>query len=336
MSARLRSFGDSPAPADEPEISTLARALNPKELSEQLKLVSHSQWRDALREVRIQILKQRSSKRCTFKVALQADLIGKVYAKGRQDVYQVMEAISRAGFGSDAEFSIPQPIAYLASLRLLLQEEVEGTPAKSVFTADQERSRASAAERCGRWLARLHALAPPPGQVLDVEGVLRRSERKARLVSEKGGDLAAKSGELVDRLKAAAPSLGKIPVCPGHGDYTYHQIIFAGRRTVVCDWDAYDVADPTRDVARFIVHLERLAARCLGSIRKLDGAAQVFLRTYVASGGHAQVAAHLPFYKAADYLEEAEWELRTKRHARWRTWAEVMLNEGLRSLDRCE
>ena len=68
MSARLRSFGDSPAPADEPEISTLARALNPKELSEQLKLVSHSQWRDALREVRIQILKQRSSKRCTFKV----------------------------------------------------------------------------------------------------------------------------------------------------------------------------------------------------------------------------------------------------------------------------
>ena len=111
MSVRLRGVGDPPAPADEPEISTLARALNPKELSEQLKLVSHSQWRDALREVRIQILKQRSSKRCTFKVALRADLIGKVYAKDRQDVYQVMEAISRAGFGSDAEFSIPQPIA---------------------------------------------------------------------------------------------------------------------------------------------------------------------------------------------------------------------------------
>ena len=51
--------------------------------------------------------------------------------------------------------------------------------------------------------------------------------------------------------------------------------------------------------------------------------------------GSAQVAAHLPFYKAADYLEEAEWELRTKRHARWRTWAEVMLNEGLRILGRC-
>jgi len=339
MSASLRRFADqgiaNSPPVDDPDIPTLGTVLNPKELGKQLKLVSSSEWWRALREVRIQVLEWRSAKRCTFEIALRTDLIGKVYAKDRPNVYQVMETLTRAGFGPEADFSIPQPIAYVPSLRLLLQEKVEGIPAKLIFRRGDERQRAAAAERCAQWLARFHALAPPPGQVLDVEGILRRTERKSRLVSEEGGALAAKSAQLFGRLKAAASSLGRIPMCPGHGDYTPYQVILAEGRTVVYDWDLYVVADPTRDVAKFMVSLARQALHRLGSIRVLDGAAEGFLKTYLASGGHSQVAARLPFYKAIFCLSGANRDVLTKAPD-WRDRAEAMLDEGLRTLDRRE
>src|SRR5439155_22186915 len=120
------------------------------------------------------VLRRHSAKRFTFEIVLRTGLVGKVYAKDRQDVYQVMQGISEAGFGSEAEFSIPEPIAYLPSLRLLLQERVEGMPAQLIFRFGDEHQRVAAAERCARWLARLHALAPTTGAVLNGGAIVRR------------------------------------------------------------------------------------------------------------------------------------------------------------------
>src|SRR5207245_271147 len=115
---------------------------------------------------------------CTLKIAVRTEsgwhsLIGKVYAADRQDVYQVMERLVRAGFGSDAEASIPQPIAYLPAMRLLLQERVEGTLAKEIFQLGDTRGCAEAAERCARWLTRFQATAPPTGRPSGVENFLK-------------------------------------------------------------------------------------------------------------------------------------------------------------------
>src|SRR2546426_7039917 len=87
-------------------------------------------------------------------------LIGKVYAKDRADVYQLMQELMGAGFGPDAEFSIPRPITYLPALQLLLQERVAGHPATKSFFSDSESERTQAAERCARWLARFHSIGP--------------------------------------------------------------------------------------------------------------------------------------------------------------------------------
>jgi phosphotransferase family enzyme len=287
-------------------------------------------------KIQIQTLRVHPAGHSTFEIVLYTDgrsesLIGKVYPSDRQDVYRIMEGLWQAGFGSEAEFSIPQPIVYLPSLRLLLQERVVGTLAKEIFKHGDERQRFAAAERCARWLAHFHATAPPMGRVLEVEKFLRWAERKCRLISEGGGPLATRAGELFERLRAAAPSPGAIPVCAGHGDYCEHQVIFAEGRTAVVDWDLYDIADPARDLAKFVVSLGRLAGRHLGSRRALDGAAEVLLKTYIASGGHPQVAAHLPFYKAALWLKGRKDAIQTKAPG-WCESAEVMLDEGLRSL----
>src|ERR1043166_5604283 len=47
-------------------------------------------------------------------------LIAKAFASDGLDIYQAMKRISRAGFGPEAEFSIPQALDFLPALHLLL------------------------------------------------------------------------------------------------------------------------------------------------------------------------------------------------------------------------
>ena len=324
----------------DPRIPTLWAALDPVELAKQISVLSGSPWVRAVpEEVRIKVLRWHPARHCTFSIDIRIEsgwrlLIGKVYAKDQYGghVHQAMERLWQAGFDRTAEASIPEPIAYLPSLRLHLQEKIEGIEAKDVFRYGSERLRVVAAEPCARWLARFHARAPRQGRVLQVAKMLARSERWWGLVSEGGDDFASKSEQLLERLRTAAASLGEVPVCAGHGDFGSHNIIFATGRTVTFDWDPYDIADPARDVAAFIVSLGRQGLHSLGSIRALDEAAEVFLEAYAACGG-SPVAAHLPFYKAALWLRGAKKDVKTKPLG-WRQWAEAKLDEGLRILQR--
>jgi len=335
-STAITAASTLPAVLD-PDISTLAAVLDPEELGKQLRGLPLSQRWEALQDVQIKVLRRHSAKRCTFEIVLRTGLVGKVYAKDRRDIYQAMQGISEAGFGSEAEFSIPEPLAYLPSLRLLLQERVEGMPAQLIFRFGDEPQRAAAAERCARWLARFHALAPPSGPVLNVEEILRRCERRRDLIAHEGGALAAKSERLFERLRAARTALGSTPMCAGHGDYSPSQVVLAEGRTVVFDWDLYNSADPAHDVARFIIGLERQGLKELGSLGALDRAVEAFLKTYSASGGHPQVTMHLPFYSAVCCLRSAACDVKkgdAKNKGFQRCeWAVATLNEGLRILE---
>src|SRR5205823_6345520 len=152
------------------------------------------------------------------------------------------------------------------------------------------------------------------------------------------GPVAEKAHRLFAQLDVAATALTNIGVCAGHGSYSPSHVILAtpappaspalkdqdrlealarpsgqvAGRTVAIDWDGYDVADPTRDVARFIVALKRLALSRLGSVRALDAVADAFARTYVAVG-RPDVAARLPCYKAAICLQIAAYMARRQR-----------------------
>ena len=323
------------APALEtPPVSTF---LDLRELIKQFGELPSSQWPWGVpHEIQVTPLRWKRPTKCTFEIRILTEgqshqLIGKFYAKLGEGVYAVMEELWRAGFSRDAENSIAQPIAYLPSMRLLLQEKVEGLGAKEVFQHGDQPSRIAAAERCARWLARFHAFGPRSGPPVPIERVLRNTERRWRVIAELGGDMAAKSERLFRRLEAAARNLETPIVRPCHGDFGMHNVIFEGKRTVVFDLDGYALADPARDVARFISKLERTGLDFLGSIRALDRAVEAFIKTYVASGG-APVAERLPFYKAHYYLKYVKMDLATRDrglHER----AEVMLDEGLRTLE---
>lgn len=327
---------------DDPGIPTLAKAFDPVVLGEYLPEVVPAEW-GAIRTVRLQVLKHHPGLRCTFEVTLGTTsgchaLIGKVHAVDRTDVYEAMERIWKAGFRADQEFSIPRPYGYLPVLRLLLQGKVDGSRAKEVFLEGSDRERALAAERCARWLARFHAIAPRVGPVLETSAQLATLERWSRHIAEVAAPTGDTAIRLFDRLAGAASRLLGVEMCAGHGSYSCAQIILADRppvngtkgRTIPFDWDGYDIADPCRDVARFTIHLRRLARGHLGSIRALDTLGGAFLRAYVAERG-PECLANLAFHQAAICLQFGEYLVR--RQTRDVEKIEAMLDEGLRILD---
>ena len=316
-------------------IPTLPAVLNPVELGEHLRelVPLHTKGVDHLQ---VQVLRYHPGKRCVVEITLRATersfgLIGKVYAKDRSDVYQLMQELRGAGFGPSDEFSIPRPIAYLPALQLLLLEKVHGRPAMESLLSDNESERTAVAERCARWLAQFHAVAPRMAPSFPLSDHLLSIERWFRRLALLGEPFANKAGELFKRLEAAASELQHIEKCTIHGSYTHHQVLLAEGRTVTFDWDDYSLADPSYDVARFIVGLQRLALRCLGSIRALDATTEVFLKTYVSRFGPG-IMANLPFYRAAICLRLAKKDI-GRQAAGWYKKAEATLDEGLHILE---
>lgn len=289
------------------------------------------------RDLEIRILRHHEGKRCVFEAAWQASrwtgsCIGKVYAVDRADVHLAMCRIARAGFGRDADLSIPEPLAYVPELRLHVQESVPGRSATELFLSNDPSDHRTGAERCGEWLARLHTLAPRTTPMLDLVAYRSSIERWARRIAESGArDLTERAARLRARLQATMASLADVGECACHGSFTHHQVITGRRRTVAFDWDDHVMADPAYDVARFVVGLRRLALRMLPSIRDLDDAADAFMESY-RSARLVPVHENFVFYGAAICLRLAKKDVR-RRAEGWADKAAATLDEGLRILE---
>ena len=316
--------------------SALAPFLDPQEFQKELALLSSAEgdW-GTVGDVRTTVLKCHPGRRCAFKITLNAgdscrELIGKVYTKQCSSVFEVMTTIRRKGFDDDAEFSIPRPVAYLPNLRLLLVAKVKGTHAAQVFLEGDSRERETAARRSAQWLARFHARRGMPGGILSPHKMLRKSSKTYKHLVESCPALESKAQRLLEGLGPAWESLLDIPMAPGHGDFVPAHVFLGGDQVITVDWDSFILSDPSRDVARFLLGMRRLAERHLNSIRALDSCAENFLDTYLAEG-NKHVAKNLPFYMAALCLRQAKRFVRRQR-SRWRERAEALLDEGLRAL----
>ena len=313
----------------DPGLETLSEIMDSAVLVKHLRTVSLDRWNEGTVEAAriVRVLKHHVGQRCTLEIGLRTRngwhyVIGKVYRDDRPDIFHAMERIQQAGFGPDEEFSIPRPLAYLSSLHFFLQEKVEGPVAKEIFKNGDEQSRAAAAKRCALWLARFHECGPKAGPIFDAERCLGALRERTRRIARMGGRCAEKAKRLLEWLEHTAKELRPVEMRAGHGSYSPAQLILAERRTVTIDWDGYDVADPARDVSRFLYALRRLALDQLDSVRALDGAAEVFLETYQAVG-RPDFQTNFLFYQAAACLKLA----RTVAH--WQQKSEVMLDEGL-------
>jgi aminoglycoside phosphotransferase (APT) family kinase protein len=329
-----RAVRVEPVVLTDPTMAPLAAILHPRALAAHLGGWLHAG--EAWLEVQdIELLRHHAGKRLVFEVTLQSSerrltLIGKVYVKDRAHVYRFMEQLRRAGFDGEQQFSIPQPIAYLHGMHLLLQEKVDGRPATDHLLSNDASECAGAAERCATWLAAFHSMAFREGARFDANRQLDALRQWSLRVSHAGAHLADRATTLLAQLEAAASQVSAADLCTIHGDYSHHQVMLSAQRTITIDWDSYCLGDPALDVARFTVGLQRLALRRRGSMRALDDRASVFLAAYHAVAP-AALATRVPFHRAAICLEHAKHDVH-KQADDWRERAAASLAEGLRVL----
>src|SRR6266851_10018986 len=124
----------------DPDGSALLEFLNKEELARHLNLFFFGREQPAsLPYARIRVLRWHKRSRCTMEITLETcgiihELIGKIYAADRSNTYRTMEAIWLEGFDQNSENSIPRPLIYIPSLRLLLQENIGGCPFERFFS----------------------------------------------------------------------------------------------------------------------------------------------------------------------------------------------------------
>jgi hypothetical protein len=317
-------------------IPTLSSALNVEQWSGDAELLSLTPWpKGNLLKAGVQVLKSHSRKRCAFEITLRIDVgweaIGKVYAEDRPDVFEIMTAIRRAGFDDKAEYAIPKPLIYIPSSRLLLVEKVEGIYAKDLFLKGDKHEQAHAAIRSAKWLAQFHALPPIPARVVGPSVVLSRSVKRCQQIAERCPALAQKAERLLKEIEEASAYLVDLPMAVSHGDFLPGHVLLRDNRVVVIDWDSFVLADPSRDVARFLLFgVQRLADKRLGSIHALDHVATQFLETYLALA-RPEIHKNLPFYGAALRLQRAKRYI-FKQVNRWQEKADALLDDRFRAL----
>jgi len=313
--------------------SRFAAVIEQPEVRTELGRRSCTEWGwGTLREIQLRALKWHRE-RCTFELVMETTqgryiTIAKVFDDQRSHILPTMDAIRRAGFGTEAAFAIPRPLAYFPAWRVLVEEKVPGPSARETILHGSVSERAAAAARCGQWLARFHAVAPRLGKPAAMERESTRFATWRNQIAGFGEPLAGKCELLFRRLQAAAPPLSPVDARAGHGSYIPEHVILSDRRTVTIDLDECDVADPSRDVAWFVVSVQRLALTQLGSLQARDDVVGSFLRAYEASSGPG-AAVHVPFYRMLECLHRARRDL-VKRAPPVAAWAEIMLDEGLR------
>ena len=320
-----------------PEIvSRFEAVLRRKEVRQELERVLRSRWPAQPTDgIEFHVLKAHRD-RCTFEAAsgtpeAERSVITKVYATDRLDVFAAMESLVAAGFGSTSEFAVAPALAYVPSHHVMIEEKVYGPSAMEVFMADDLEKQRSVAQRCGRWLGRFHSGAPNQGRLAEPKELLVGIRYWAHKITGGGESLASKAALLLQKLEAALPAaLAPFEPRAGHGSFMPEHVLLNGSRTVTIDFDEFDVADPARDLAWFVVSLQRLGLKKRGSLRVHDQNVEAFLRAYVESGP-PKALSHLSFYRAAECLHRAHRDL-LKRVPPIPDWSEMMLDEGIRAL----
>ncbi|MGH9001283.1 MAG: phosphotransferase family protein [Acidimicrobiia bacterium] len=188
----------------------------------------------------------------TGRSAVSRILIGKAdYRHGGASTFAFMQRLREAGLRSDGEWAIPEPIAYLDDLALLVQTEAPGRCLYEWLVTP--RSPLDPARDAGRWLGHLHGTELATGDGALPSGF---ESRKLGGYCTELGEVLPGQAERIESitgatLAALAPLEGE-GLVPTHGDYQPKNIYVDGSKVTVIDWDRGALGLPARDVGHFV------------------------------------------------------------------------------------
>ncbi|MGH7494284.1 MAG: aminoglycoside phosphotransferase family protein [bacterium] len=249
---------------------------------------------------------------------LQADL-GEIVFDNMRQLW--MNGFSRLAVDG---ICIPEPIEFMRSISMLLQEEVPGLSAKVLLkqSAQQEHFR-----QLARALAKLHKCPIVPSRVFKVREHLLRCHPAHELLALSCPELAGSINDLVEQAYEIEAALGDIALVPVHADFHLGQVHLENGRAWLIDFDVLSYGDPATDLGNLLVFLKSKVRTHAG----MGGMIQAFLEEYFSSMDPG-IAARIPLYEGLSYLRRACKCLRLQEEG-WREKAGQMVAQGVAALD---
>lgn len=211
----------------------------------------------------------------------------------------INDALWQAGFNASARYRVPEPVAFLADLNMLLMRCVPGTPLGAAFRGHST-DLAAGSREAAKWLAALHRIplkTSTPDSDWDALKLFRMWSRLMKAVAVRPEKLGAIHA-LMDSLEKRITKLqeNRLFVLT-HGRYHHDHVFLSADATAVIDLDRCRPSDPAKDIAEFIRVLRITAFKEGFDMRVAEEATTSFLNTYLAEIPEA--AASLGCYWAA-------------------------------------
>jgi tRNA A-37 threonylcarbamoyl transferase component Bud32 len=312
------------------KLPELVRALNVEEMRSllSLHLARHTEGREICRLQHL-VLKHTPGKRCVIEYWLELGgsprrelrVIGKMYRFNRgENIFANLCALWTAAHSQtheEAVFGMPQPLAYLPDLGMVIQDVVPGRQL-SRFTTDHYLLQA--VRRVASNLAALHGLTV---SVSEKKGLNDHLKKYCHPGPEVLGEACPELRPLVESILtglAADPLWAgqTAPVCPVHGDLGLSQIFVNNDRAFFIDFDGFCLSHAALDISNFLIALKVHFELQSGAL------AEAFLETYLESQSPEKLAGPR-IYHALTYLRRAMICFRWKTEPEWRQQVRQLL-----------
>jgi thiamine kinase-like enzyme len=285
-----------------------------------------------LSSIRVNVLKHALGKRCVLEYWLEPDethlnarrVVGKLYRKNRGEkihghLLNLWEATHRRS-NNGIFFGMPEPLAYLPQLGMVLQSVVPGRQLSSYAEQD---NLAAALPAVAENLATLHGLSVPSLEKRTMEDhIAKYCHPDPQVLAAACSEVAPLIEYLLESLRNDE-SLQRAALCPVHGDLGLDQIFIAAQRAFFIDFDGFCLSHSALDLGNFLVALR------VHFGAKSTALTNIFLESYLASRSQrgAQLTG-LRTYQVFAYLRRATICFRRKAVAGWRQQMQALLKAG--------
>jgi len=252
----------------------LSRALDPAEVEPVLRRLAG--WEGAAVRA-IRAVRYKPGRRCLIEYDVAqpscglVTLVGKARARGADHAtFDLLRELRRRGFDENAVdgICVPEPIAVVPELGLWLQCKVRGVSAMEGLAGANG---LAVARRLAEAAHKLHVVDVPARREHTVADELRILHERLDALAAQRPDLGGvhRLGRLLaacDRLAATIPAPEP---CGIHRDFYPDQVLVAGERLYLLDFDLYSHGDPALDIGNCIGHITEQAVRTRGDPRAL-------------------------------------------------------------------
>jgi phosphotransferase family enzyme len=210
-------------------------------------------------------------------------LIGRTLRRdGGNAAFHVMKQLWDGGFRDDF-YTMPEPVAHLNGLDLLVEGRVNGR-ALSHYLDDPATSQLLA-RLAARWLARFHSTPLEGVPEWDVDADIDRLAGEARGLAERLPEFAEDVSQLARRVATGILGVDPDVAVPTHGAFRPENVHVGRSRVGAGDFGGVAMGHPARDLAHFIAASLAAVYRRTQSFLSADPWNCAFIQEYVGIEG---------------------------------------------------